>query len=137
MSEQQRDDTGRFSEKVSERDILGAFDAADSPVLTAPDLADELGMSRQAITYRLKRMREAGVVDRMKAGANAVVWWATGNTRARRGERDPEDVIDTLETFLGERDVPEPPLPSTDSVREDYHARRHRENLERLASDGS
>lgn len=79
MSEQQRDDTGRFSEKVSERDILAAFAAADEPVLTAPDLADRLEMSRQAVTYRLKRMQEAGLVDRMKAGANAVVWWATGD----------------------------------------------------------
>lgn len=79
MSEQERDDAGRFAEKATEQDVLETFAEADEPVLTAPDLAAALGMSRQAVTYRLKRMYETGVVDRTKAGANAVVWWATGD----------------------------------------------------------
>jgi DNA-binding MarR family transcriptional regulator len=79
MSEQQRDDTGRFSERVTEQDALEAFAEADEPVLTVPALADSLGMSRQAVTHRLERMHEAGHVDRTKAGTNAVVWWATDN----------------------------------------------------------
>jgi hypothetical protein len=47
-------------------------------------------------------------------------------------ERKREDVLDALETFLAEQNVPETP-PSAAAVRDDYHAHRHRENLERLA----
>jgi hypothetical protein len=67
------------------------------------------------------------------------VWWLADDASPTREERDPGDVIDALETFLDERDAPESPLSSTstDGVRDDYYARCHRENLERLAGDGS
>lgn len=76
MSEQQRDDSGQFSEKVSDNDVLKAFDRAPAPVMTASELADELPMTREAISRRLGRMREAGLVDRKKTGARSVAWWA-------------------------------------------------------------
>lgn len=76
MSEQQRDDSGRFSEKVSDNDLLKSFDRADAPVMTASELAEELPMTREAISRRLSRMRDAGLVDRKKTGARAVAWWA-------------------------------------------------------------
>lgn len=51
-------------------------------------------------------------------------------------ERDAEDIIEELEQFLNEGDAPAAPLPSAEAVRDDYHAHRHRENLERLAREG-
>lgn len=75
MSEHPRDGGGRFAEKVSERDILALFAEADAPFLTAPEIAARVGVTRQAITYRLKRMREKGLVERKDVGSNAVVWW--------------------------------------------------------------
>lgn len=50
-------------------------------------------------------------------------------------ERDAEDIIADLEAFIEETDATELPLPSADAVRDDYHAHRHRENLECLAND--
>ena len=77
MSETDRDERGRFTATVTEQDILKAFDRADAPFLTAAELGEELSVSRQAANYRLKRMRDDGLVDRKEAGARAVAWWAT------------------------------------------------------------
>lgn len=75
MSEQERDESGEFTEKMSDQDVLEAFESADAPVLTANELAEQLSVSRSAMHYRLKRMRENGLVDRKKAGSRSVVWW--------------------------------------------------------------
>lgn len=76
MSEnQQRDEGGRFAGKVTEQDILKIFDRTGEP-MTAPEIAEELPITSDAVTYRLKNMKEKGLVERKKTGANAVVWWA-------------------------------------------------------------
>ena len=77
MSNRTRDEGGRFAEKLSEQGILKLFDRIGDPFLTAPEIAEEFGVTRQAVTYRLKKMQEGGLVDRKKAGANSVGWWAT------------------------------------------------------------
>jgi DNA-binding IclR family transcriptional regulator len=77
MNEQQRDDSGEFTEKVSTQDVLKVFDAADAPVLTARELADELSLSRSAMNHRLNRLHDKGLVDRKETGSRAVAWWAT------------------------------------------------------------
>jgi len=76
MSEEQpREKTGEFGSKVTEQDILKIFDRVGEP-MTAPELAEELPVSKDTVTYRLKQMREKGLVGRKEAGARAVVWWA-------------------------------------------------------------
>jgi DNA-binding transcriptional ArsR family regulator len=97
MSEQQRDDSGQFSEKVSDNGVLKAFDRVADPVMTASELADELPMTREATTRRLGRMREAGLVDRKKTGARSVAWWAERAPRiseesAARVERSRQEI---------------------------------------------
>lgn len=74
---QPRDDGGEFGEKVTEQDILKAFDATDDPFLTTTELAERLPVSRQAIHHRLEQMREKELVDKKKTGARGAGWWAT------------------------------------------------------------
>lgn len=76
MSETDRDDGGRFTERVTEQEILKVFDRIEAPFLTAKELAEEIGISRQAANYRLKQMRESDLVDSKKTGARSVGWWA-------------------------------------------------------------
>lgn len=103
MSETNRDDSGRFTETVTEQDILKAFDRADAPFLTAAELGEELSVSRQAANYRLKRMREDGLVDRKQTGARSAGWWATvaprlsEHARQRADAADREDAISQAE----------------------------------------
>lgn len=77
MSGTDRDDSGRFTESVTEQAILKAFDRADAPFLTAKELADKLPFTRQAATYRLKQMLDDDLVGRKETGARSVGWWAT------------------------------------------------------------
>jgi len=75
MSENRtRDEGGKFTAEVTEQDILKVFDRVGEP-MTAPELAGELPITKDAVTYRLKKMREDGLVGRKRAGASAVVWW--------------------------------------------------------------
>jgi hypothetical protein len=111
MSEQQRDESGKFGEKVTDQDVLKMFDYADAPVLTAAEVADELSLSASAVNSRLNRMREDGLVDRKQTGARAVAWWATvaprlsPETRQRADAVDPDNAVslDELEAeFYGD-----------------------------------
>lgn len=111
MSEQQRDESGEFTEKVTDQDVLKVFDAADAPVLTASEVAAELPITREAAGRRLNRMREDGLVDRKQTGARAVAWWATvaprlsPEARRRADAADPETAVslDELEAeFYGD-----------------------------------
>lgn len=103
MSEQQRDESGKFGEKVTDQDVLKMFDDADAPVLTAAEIADELPLSGSAVNSRLNRMREDGLVDRKETGARAVAWWATvaprlsPEARRRADAADPDDAISQAE----------------------------------------
>lgn len=78
---QGRDDAGRFTETVTEQDILKVFDYEDDPVLTASEVADGLGrfgiqITGEGVRNRLEGMAEEGLVSRKKLGARAVGWWA-------------------------------------------------------------
>jgi DNA-binding MarR family transcriptional regulator len=76
MSEKRpRDEDGKFAGKVTEQEILKTFDRVGEP-MTAPELADELPITKEGVTNRLKQMQEKDLVGRKKAGARAVVWWA-------------------------------------------------------------
>ena len=96
MSEQQRDESGEFTEKVTDQDVLKVFDYADEPVLTAGEVATELPITREAVGRRLNRMREEGLVERKQTGASSIAWWAEVAPRLSDEERattgvDPED----------------------------------------------
>ena len=77
MSNRTRDEEGRFADELSDQEILKLFDASDEAFLTAPEIAESFGVTRQAVTYRLKRMKEDGLVNRKEAGASSVGWWST------------------------------------------------------------
>jgi DNA-binding Lrp family transcriptional regulator len=70
-----RGEDGKFTKKASDQDILKIFDRVGEP-MTAPELAEELPMTKEGITNRLKEMQKEGLVGRKEAGARAVVWWA-------------------------------------------------------------
>lgn len=91
-----RDNGGRFTERVSEQDILKRFDAAEAPFLTAKELAASLPVTRQAVANRLEQMREKGHVGRKKAGARSVGWWSNV------APAPSEETIRDIETTEGE-----------------------------------
>lgn len=47
------------------------------PVVTAPELADELDISPQAVNKRLAALEDSKYIDSKKVGAAAKVYWLT------------------------------------------------------------
>lgn len=56
-------------------DLKRVFAEADDPVLTAVEVADELGITQQGAHAKLTRAHERGLVERKKTGSRSVVWW--------------------------------------------------------------
>jgi len=91
-----RNGRGRFTAEYSDEEILGAV-RAHEPAATS-EVAGEIGISRQAADYRLRRLRDEGRVSNKKIGAS-LVWFApnaesgreSDETRRERGD-DHTDV---------------------------------------------
>lgn len=56
-------------------EIVELFRESDDAFLTAPEVAESLELTRQAINSRLNNLHEDGVLERKKAGSHAVGWW--------------------------------------------------------------
>ena len=60
---------------------LRAIIESGDPVVTATELADEVGVSQQAAYSKLADMKDRGLVRSKKVGARARVWWITTTGR--------------------------------------------------------
>jgi len=63
------------TKSIDDDEILALFgEIDDAPYMTAGELAEAAGISRQAMHKRLLDLHEAGRVDRKKTG-RSVGWW--------------------------------------------------------------
>lgn len=60
---------------IEDERIIGEFQNSPGPVDTAPDLAERLPLTADAIRRRLRDMEEEGRVKSRTVGSRAVVWW--------------------------------------------------------------
>lgn len=134
-----RNDSGEYTSTTTDTAILSYLTDADQPFQTAQSVADQFGLDRSQAYRRLQRLADEGVLNKTKVGGRAAVWWAEDapptDDRTAVEKRPAREILEDLEAFIEDGDVPAPPLPSPETVREDYHAHRHRENLERLAHE--
>lgn len=72
--ERERDESGQYVEQVTLDNVLDVFDRAEVPVLTASEIADELGCSRPAAYNKLETLVEGGELHKKKVGARAAVY---------------------------------------------------------------
>lgn len=63
--------------RKSDVKYLRAIARSADPVVTAPELAEMVGVTQQAAHSRLQQMEERGLVKRKKVGSRSVVWWLT------------------------------------------------------------
>jgi predicted transcriptional regulator len=66
------------SRMSTEDRIIAQFRQAETPFLTAVEIADAIGMTRQGVNQRLKQLEERDIVERKKVGSRAVAWWLAG-----------------------------------------------------------
>lgn len=49
----------------------------DDAFMTATEISNEIGKTRQAVRYQLDNLHDEGRVERKQAGSRAVGWWLT------------------------------------------------------------
>lgn len=116
------EESGQFAGEVSDREIIRVLESTDEPVMTAGEVAEHLPIGKDAVTYRLNKMHERGLVDRKDAGAHAVVWWSNV-------EPAPEPVSDSLEKYRGTLDTEKTAAELVEEARE-----KDKEREERLST---
>ena len=62
---------------TSDIEILLALREHRSPAVGATDIAEVVGVTRQAVDRRLRNMRNDGLVEKYDAGSRATVWYLT------------------------------------------------------------
>lgn len=72
--ERERDESGQYTEQINLEAVLSVFERAEVPVLTASEVADELGCSRPSAYNKLEELEERGELHKKKVGARAVVY---------------------------------------------------------------
>ena len=72
--ERDRTDSGMYMKKYTATDVIDVFEASPVPVLTAPEVADEMGCSRMTARNLLEELVESDRLHRKKVGARAVVY---------------------------------------------------------------
>ena len=60
---------------VTDDEIITVFRETDDPILTAGDVAEAVGVTRQAINFRLHRLNTQGRLETREVGSRARVWW--------------------------------------------------------------
>lgn len=66
---------------VSKVDVVRVILAARAPALGTGDLADEFGISSEAMRRRLHKLEEDDILESATVGGG-LVWWPTSNGRA-------------------------------------------------------
>ncbi|MHC3378192.1 HTH domain-containing protein [Haloarcula sp. H-GB5] len=77
--ERERDEQGRYTGQIAPQDVLNILRESDTPVMTAKQVADKLGCTREAARQKLESLYQEERVEKMKVGARAVVWWRNTN----------------------------------------------------------
>ena len=67
--------------RVSDDEIISLFREAEDPILTAGDVSEAVGVTRQAINSRLHRLNSEGRLEAREVGARARIWWLSDSER--------------------------------------------------------
>jgi uncharacterized membrane protein len=65
--------------RLTDDEVLSAFDEVEKPVATAELVADTTDAPRRTVLRRLRELEDGGRVERWKVGGRAVVWWPADN----------------------------------------------------------
>ena len=65
--------------RLTDDEVLSAFDEVEKPVATAELVADTTDAPRRTVLRRLRELEDGGRVERWKVGGRTVVWWPADN----------------------------------------------------------
>lgn len=70
-----RGHNGRFTQSVSDEDILYFFETSEQPIHSASDIAEQFGLSRQQSHRRLGELETQDELRRIELGQRNTAWW--------------------------------------------------------------
>jgi len=73
---------------ISDAEILREVRLYPDPVVTAKEIANEIGMTSQGVNARFDGLADNGYLNKKQVGARAVVYWLTDS-----GKREAASVI--------------------------------------------
>lgn len=78
----ERDEQGCFTEQLTDERILNVFEGEDEDlsVLSARQIADRLGFTRQAVDQRLRELQSENEVEKLSLGPRNVAWRRSTDT---------------------------------------------------------
>lgn len=76
--------------KVDPENVVDAIHAHPDPVVTAPELAEELPVTARTVSNRLRELAAGGEVERKDVGGRAVVYWLPGTRKPRPDAEERE-----------------------------------------------
>jgi DNA-binding Lrp family transcriptional regulator len=88
----------QFTE-ATDQDILKVFDRVGES-MKSPEIADELSVTEDSVTYRLRKMQEENLVEQDKTDTNTIIW------RAKVAPRLDPEVAEEVEKINREDAVP-------------------------------
>lgn len=62
------------SKEISDETILKVIRSADDPVVTTPEISEQLPMTRQGVAKRLRQLADEGRVNRKKPNRDVFYW---------------------------------------------------------------
>lgn len=71
---------------VSDEQVLRAIRDHYAPAVGTTDIADEVGLSRQAIDKRLRKFERNGLVETDKVGQSRIWWLSTAGKKRAHGD---------------------------------------------------
>lgn len=71
----QRDDGGKYTESVTDGDLLHFFASGQRGFFSASEVAEEFDLDRSQAHRRLSDLAEEGELERVRVGNRNVVWW--------------------------------------------------------------
>lgn len=106
MSNNEREDSGRYTETISLAAVLGVFETVDGPVVTSGDVAEALDCSRETARRKLRALEEQGRIASRKT-AGRVVWWTVETEVSPHGVEPDDPFWEFDPGASGESDVSE------------------------------
>lgn len=71
----QRDDGGKYTESVTDGDLLHFFASEQRDFYSAGEVAEEFDLDRSQAHRRLSDLADEGELERVRVGNRNVVWW--------------------------------------------------------------
>ncbi len=68
-------ETGKYSSKISDEEIIRFFESGDRPFHSANEVAVRFNQKRETAHRRLERLAGEGEIEKVKLGPRSVVWW--------------------------------------------------------------